>query len=61
MLTVVQHDNMKAVHQLSLVFMDSLYLNIKYRVHIDINVIFFLDVICKSNLVFLDTIKNNSL
>ena len=61
MLTVVQHNNMEAVHQLSLVFMDSLYLNIKYRVHIDINVILFLDVICKSNLVFLDKMKNNGL
>ena len=61
MLTVVQHDNMKTVHQLSLVFMDSLHLNIKYRVHIDINVIFFLDVICKSNLVFLYAMKNNGL
>ena len=57
MLTVVQHDNMEAVHQLSLVLMDSLHLDIKYRIHIDINVILFLDVICKSNLVFLD--KNN--
>jgi len=61
MLTVVQHNNMEAVHQLSLVLMDSLHLDIKYRVHFDINVILFLDVICKSNLVFLDTMKNNGL
>ena len=59
MLTVVQHNNMEAVHQLSLVLMDSLHLHIKYRVHIDTDVILFLDVICKSNLVFLDTMKNN--
>lgn len=61
MLTVVQHDDMEAVHQLSLVLMDSLHLDIKYRVHIDINVILFLDEICKSNLVFLDTMKNSIL
>ena len=30
MLTVVQHNNMEAVHQLSLVLMDPLHLDIKY-------------------------------
>lgn len=53
MLTVIQQNNMKAVHQLSLVLMDPLHLDVKDRVHINVNAILFLDIIRKSNLVFL--------
>ena len=53
MLTVVQNNNMKAVHQLSLILVNPLYLDIKYGVDIDLNIILSLDEVCKSYLVFL--------
>lgn len=52
-LTVVHHDDMKTVHQLAFVFMDSLHLNIENRVNVDIHTKLLFDERCKSNLVFL--------
>ena len=52
-LTVVHNYNMKTVHKLSLVLVNPFYLHVKNGVHIDVNAILSLDVICKSDLVLL--------
>ena len=44
---------MKTVHKLSLVLVNPFYLHVKNGVHIDVNAILSLDVICKSDLVLL--------
>lgn len=52
-LTVIVGDDVQAVEKLSFVFMDSLHLDVKHGVGIDLYLVVFLQVCCKLQLVFL--------
>lgn len=52
-LTVVVGDDMQAVEQLPLVLMDSLDLDVKHGVGVDLHLVVLLQVRCELQLVFL--------
>lgn len=52
-LTVIIGDHVQTVEQLSLVLMDSLDLNVKHGVRVDLHLVVFLQVHSKLHLVFL--------
>lgn len=52
-LTVVISDDVQAVEQLSLVFMDSLDLNVKHGVGVDLHLVVFFQVHSEFHFVFL--------
>lgn len=53
LLTVVEGDNMQAVQQLSLVLVDSLDLDVKHRVGVDLYLVVLLKVYRKLQLILL--------
>ena len=60
-LTIVENNNIKDVHELPLVLMDSLELTVEYGVGVHVNVVFFFDVTSKFFLIDLRKITTTKL
>lgn len=58
-LTVVEGDNVQTVEQLPLILMDSLHLNVKHRVGVDLYFVVLLQVHSKLQLVLLEEVRTS--